>query len=326
MISLKTAQKRHAEYFYAIIRKAGRLHNSQTSSMIGLSMIDTEWRNIVLAFDFLKSMLRRDLNLAALCNNCVSEAGFYLRLRRHPAEYLSWLQFASEAARVLEDPGIENNHLGNIGNCYFLMGSFEQAIATYHDCLYHYQNSRDLLGEARTLTGIGAVYAAKDERLIAIQYFEKSLGIAEAAGDQSLVANALLNLGGAYSDDGKPSEALPVLQRSLELFTSNNDLQGRIQVLNNLASAYMMLGEQSRAIQQLVSALQEADRLGAKREVAHLLGNLGVIFAGLQRVDEAIMLLRESLDVSLQIGENHVANITQHNLSILLNRKKQTNS
>jgi len=206
------------------------------------------------------------------------------------------------------------------------MGSFEQAIATYHDCLHRYQDSGDFLGEARTLTGIGAIYAARDERLIAIQYFEKSLGIAEAAGHQSLVANALLNLGGAYSDEGKPSEALSVLQRSLELFTANNDLQGRIQVMNNLASAYMMLGEQNKAIQQLVAALQEADRLGTKREVAHLLGNLGVIFAGLQRIDEAIMLLNESLDISLLIGELHLANITQQNLSILSNRQKQVGS
>lgn len=323
MIVLKIAQKKHAEYYYDIISKVGKLYNSQASSIASLSMMDTEWGNIVLAFDFLKSIIQQDPILARLCNNYVSEAGFYLRVRRHPVEYLSWLQFAIEAAIVLKEPVIETNHLGNIGNCYYLMGDFEQASATYDNCLHRYQNRNDILGEARTLTGIGAIYAAKEERLIAIQYFEKSLRIAETEGELSLVANALLNLGGAYIDEGKPAEALPMLQQSLELYTTNNDLQARIQVLNNLASAYIMLGEPNNAIQQLVAALQEADRLGAKREVAHLLGNLSIIFAGLQRFDEAIMLLRETMDICLQIGDHYLANITQQNLSILSNRKKQ---
>ena len=87
-----------------------------------------------------------------LCNNYVGEVGFYLKIRKHPAEYLSWLQTGVEAAKAIKERKVENNHLGNIGNCYYHMGEIEQAILTYEECLQNYQDMGDLLGEARTLS------------------------------------------------------------------------------------------------------------------------------------------------------------------------------
>lgn len=321
MIRLRIALQRHAEYFSSLLAQANKLSNEGKLTDC-LPELDAEWTNITLAFNFLKSRLKQERQLAILCNNYVGDAGFYLRLRRHPKEYLSWLQTAIEAAQILDSPKVETNHLGNIGNCYYLMGNFEQALTTYENCLQRYEQVGDLLGIARTFTGIGTIHAAKEMYVEALQCFEKSLEMAESAGDSSLAANALLNLGGIHNDKNNPLTALPLLQRAVELFTANNDLMGRIQATNNISTAYIILGDLNKAVRQLVIALQDANKLGAKREIANLLGNLGIIFSELQRLDEAIMLLRESLNISMQIGENTLADITRYNLSILLKKQK----
>jgi tetratricopeptide (TPR) repeat protein len=262
-------------------------------------------------------MISRDANFVLLCNNYVGELGFYFRLIKHPSEYLNWLHTGVKAAKILKNQTVENNHLGNIGNCYFYLGNDEKALLTLEECLLNYQHAGDFLGESRTLSGIGTVYASKGERNTAIEYFERSLEIAKRADEWSLIANSLLNLGGVYNDERKPEEALPLLKRSLELFTANNDLKGKIQAINNIASAHILLGENNKAINHLITALQEAQKLGAKREIAHLLGSMGIVLSNLNRIEEAAMLLNESLQISLEIGDMHLADTTRKNLSIL---------
>jgi tetratricopeptide (TPR) repeat protein len=319
MTRFQDALPKHANYFYTVISDA----KNSTKSASTYSKIDDEWENILLAFNFLKSKLHNDSSFAVLCNNYVSEMGFYLKIRRHPLEYLSWLQVATEAARILGEPEVETNHLGNIGNCYFQMGNFDQAITTYENCLRGYQKAGNSLGEARTLIGVGSIHAATGDLSKAIKYFEESLAIAEIARETPLIANALLNLGGALNDKNNPKQALPTLEKATELLIDNNNILGTIQALNNLATSYILLNKPKEAIRSLTMALEKAKDLDAKRETAHILGNLGIILANLQKLDEAIQFLRESLEISTLIGESHLSQITQQNLSILIKRKKQ---
>jgi tetratricopeptide (TPR) repeat protein len=317
VISLESAQTRHAEYFYTAIKQARQLYQDLNLSITSLSALNIEWANISLSFDFLTSMIHRDSNCAILCNNFVGELGFYFTLIKHPSEYLDWLHTGVQAAKILKDQTVENNHLGNIGNCYFYIGDYEKALLIFEECLLNYQDTGDFLGESRTFSGIGTVYAAKGERGTAIEYFEKSLEIAERVDDWSLIANSLLNLGGVYNEEGKPKDALPMLKRSLELFTVNNDPKGKLQALNNIASAYILSGENNKAINHLITALQEAQKLDVKREIAHILGSMGIVLSNLKRIDEASMLFNESLLISLEIEDIHLVNITRENLSIL---------
>jgi hypothetical protein len=127
MTRLQAAQQKRAEYFYAIIGKANKLYRSGITPT-SLLVLDTEWENIALVFDFLQSRLRDGCYTAVLCNNYASDAGFYLSLHRQPMEHLSWLHTAIEAARIIEEPNIESNHLGNEGNCHYLLGNIEQVM------------------------------------------------------------------------------------------------------------------------------------------------------------------------------------------------------
>lgn len=320
MTTVQDALNKHADYFYTAISEAK--NSADTAS--AYSKIDTDWENILLAFNFLKSKFHNDPSFALLCNNYVSEMGFYLKVRRHPLEYLSWLQIATETARILDEPEIETNHLGNIGNCYFQMGNFDLATTTYENCLQRYQKAGNSLGEARTLTGIGSIHATTGNLSRAIKCFEESLAIAETARETPLIANALLNLGGALNDKNNPKQASPILEKAIELLIATQNTQGTIQALNNLATSYILLNKPKEAIRSLTKALKKAKDLDAKRETAHILGNLGIILANLQKLDEAIQLLRESLEISTLIGEDHLSQITQQNLSILIKRKNQT--
>lgn len=317
MSSQLTAQKRHAQFFYIAVSNLGRSYNNSPWSITDLEKLDLEWENIESAFKFLESQIHIHTDLAQLCNNYVSISGSYLLIRKHPMVYLNWLRAGLVASQIIKRREAENSHLGNIGNCYYYLGDFDNAMANYEKCLQGYKEMQDTLGEARTLSGIGTIYAAGGDFVRAIQYFEQSSFVAEKAGDGNLLAKSLLNIGGAHVDEGNPQSALPILKRALELFVSQQDAHGKIQALNNIATANILLGDYHNAVEHLIVGLQEANRLGAKLETAHLFGTLGVVFGKLHEYEKAIAILKESLNISKEIGELHFIDVTLQNISLL---------
>jgi predicted ATPase/DNA-binding XRE family transcriptional regulator len=127
---------------------------------------------------------------------------------------------------------------------------------------------------ARADNGAGNLAWRQTDYPASIDYYESSLALSRAAGDDEGAARALGNLAAVTSLAGRVEAAIPLHEESLALRRRIGDLDGVAATLNNLAVAMVHIGELDRAIRLLEEALVVKTRLGDRAGQAICLSNL----------------------------------------------------
>jgi len=92
-------------------------------------------------------------------------------------------------------PDGENICLNGLGNAYYSLGDYPQAIKFYEQCLHFAQEVGDTGWKGTAFNGLGVVYHALGNYPQAIDWQQQHLAVAESMGDRKAQANALCNLG-----------------------------------------------------------------------------------------------------------------------------------
>jgi class 3 adenylate cyclase len=109
----------------------------------------------------------------------------------------------------------------------------------------------------------------------ALEWFFKSLKIAEESGDKRRMYTTLGNIGGLYTDQGKYSEALEYLLKSLHIAEELNDKSGIAIQTGNIGGTYASLKQYNAALAYFFKAMRIAEETGDKQSIAIALGNAG---------------------------------------------------
>jgi tetratricopeptide (TPR) repeat protein len=146
---------------------------------------------------------------------------------------------------------------GNLGNAYFSLGQYPQAIE------YHLQQlviaraisireafpQESRRGEANSLGNLGNAYYSLSQYPQAIEYYQQQLAIAREIGDRRSEAASLGNLGNAYRSLGLSPQAIEYHQQSLAIACESSDRRSEAASLGNLGNVYYALGQYPQAIE-----------------------------------------------------------------------------
>ncbi|HEU4885115.1 MAG TPA: tetratricopeptide repeat protein [Longimicrobium sp.] len=130
-----------------------------------------------------------------------------------------------------------------------------------------------------------------------------ALEAARSLADLSAQGVHLGNLGLACSALGRLDEAMECHEEALVIDVRTDRRNGQAANHLNMASIHYRRGDFDRAISGYEEAVEQFRALGSRRGEAEALGNLGLVFTVLLRVDDADRVLREQLRISREEGD-----------------------
>jgi predicted ATPase/DNA-binding SARP family transcriptional activator len=261
-----------------------------------LNRIEAETPNLRAALDFARGSadVRGALRIAGPLER-------YAYLRGQYSEVRHWMDAAvtigSAASKVLLAKAL----LGS-GRLALLQCDYETAIRRLDAALQLYRELDEPEGIARTLQALGSVAREQGRYARSMELHAESLVIAEAADNRWEIASAHGYLGfSAWLQcdfDLANTECTMALEGSRKL----GDVEGTAWSLLSLGvvARYQGAREQAGALLQESRSLSE--RIGFREGIAWSLEQLGLLAA--DRADpEAVVLLRQSLDVHRELGD-----------------------
>jgi len=169
--------------------------------------------------------------------------------------------------------------------------------AYYQQCLHIYRAIGDHIGEAQTLSNLGALRAMRGEYEMALAYYDQALQTAREIGARRVQAVVLVNLGCSWNSLGAYGRARDYHRESLGVAREINALFQQAYATANVALALHNLGEHQKAYESAQQAQHLAQEGGFRREEAYAWMNLGLALEGLRRWDEATDAYRKALDL-----------------------------
>jgi len=211
--------------------------------------------------------------------NLDMEAGTYLNLGAlygSIPDYAKSLEVNQKAIAIYEKLGNESDMAScftNISTIYQSLGNQSQALVYMNMALKVFvkegENSR---GVAVVYELIGTNYfEASDHELmemnvlpnqkikLALEYYNKSLKVAEAIGDIGIVATVKRDLADLYSSIGQKDAALKSYQKSVELSKSGDDKEAYASSLYALGNFYQKENDLDNSIILLRNSLKIAE-------------------------------------------------------------------
>ncbi|WP_341751186.1 tetratricopeptide repeat protein [Candidatus Tisiphia endosymbiont of Piscicola geometra] len=197
-----------------------------------------------------------------------------------------------------------------LGNAYYVMGQYDQAIEKYQESL----EMRKLIYKdephpaiADSLNNLGEAYRNKGQYDQAIEKSQESLEMMKLIYKDEphpAIAGSLNNLGSAYQAKGQYDQAIEKYQESLKikkLIYKDEPHPDIAASLNNLGVAYKAKGQYDQAIEKYQESLK-INKLLYKDEphpaIAGSLHNLGIAYADKGQYDQAIEKYQESLKIN----------------------------
>ncbi|MGK7897720.1 MAG: tetratricopeptide repeat protein [Xenococcus sp. (in: cyanobacteria)] len=209
--------------------------------------------------------------------------------------------------------------LVGLGNAYYFLGDYQQAINYYQRSLKIQKEISDHYGIAGSLMGLGVAYDSLGEYQKAIDFLQRSLEIQQEIGDRNGEAKSLGNLGIAYDSLGEYQRAIEFHQQSLKIQQEIGDRNGEAASLDNLGVAYYSLGEYQKAIDFHQQSLGIKQEIGDRNGEGLSLMNLGVAYNSLREYQRAIYFYQQSLEIQQQIGDRKGEGLSLMNLGVAYN-------
>ena len=145
------------------------------------------------------------------------------------------------------------------------MGLLDEALKSYKDSLIIFEETGELNGIARALTGIGSIYQDRKEYEKARPYHEKSLDLFERAHNKSGESRALNDLGVIYQHQGEFDKSEALHQGSLKIREEIGNKQSQSTSYMNLGALALAQGELHKSVRLFEKSLSLAEEVGAKK-------------------------------------------------------------
>ena len=142
--------------------------------------------------------------------------------------------------------------------------------------------------QAASLQILAISCSVRGDNMSAVDYFTKSLKIAEELGDYKSIANSINNIGVIYADLRNNPKAIEYYKKSLALNEKFNKKKGIISALGNLGAIYKEMGLYKQAIETQSHSLKLAEEINDERRKANALHALAGIYSDLKEFKNAL--------------------------------------
>ncbi|KAG1933486.1 G-protein-signaling modulator [Pimephales promelas] len=210
-----------------------------------------------------------------------------------PEEVTTALQKASEyyeadlrIVKELGDRAAQGRTYGNLGNTYYLLGNFRDAVASHEQRLLIAKEFGDRSAERRAYCNLGnaCIFLGEFER--AAEHYRKALQLARQLKDLAVEAQACYSLGNTYTLLQDYERAIDYHLKHLIIAQDLNDRIGEGRACWSLGNAHTALGNNDQAMhfaeKHLVISKETGDRSGeltARMNVSDLQMVLGLSYS-----------------------------------------------
>jgi CHAT domain-containing protein/tetratricopeptide (TPR) repeat protein len=215
------------------------------------------------------------------------------------------LEYLNTALEQQDDAQLQAVILNTLSGVYFYLGELPKALETALRALPLRRLTGDRRGEAFTLNALASYYAELGEWQKSIDHNRQALSIQRELHSKAGEAAALHGIGTAYEEWGMNERALEYFKLALALRRQVGDRAGLATTLVSIAAIYVQRNEPDAAIDALWDAFSVSQGVGPRR-TAGTLNWLAATYLRIGKVDVANDFLKESLQMSRQMGDKEV--------------------
>lgn len=170
--------------------------------------------------------------------------------------------------------------LVNLGGVYFEQGDYERSLQyTQRSLQLNEQAPKPNRGLLVTLYVNAAVdFDRLGDDVRALEYFDKSIRLAQELGGQGAVNWARFNRGALYEQRGQPALALQDLRAAAAFYAKSSGRSNAVEVQAGLASALLANGDAAGAVEAAEQAASEARSIGAPKLIWETLSQVGTAY------------------------------------------------
>lgn len=219
---------------------------------------------------------------------------------------LNLLQEALQIFQASEDKEGEKKVLLIIGDLYFRIGDYENALLNYFKFLSASKGVEDPSEVLKSYHKIGQVYQTVRDFDPAIEYFSKATILAAQTKDENELALALFALGNVYNwaDDFPNSEKY--LLQSLNVAESLENERVLIKPVSSLAILYTKMNKLDESLQLFERGIDLANKLNLVQIRVGMLKSLGNLYLSRKEFDLALSTLTTAQKEAEELKMNTV--------------------
>ncbi len=224
------------------------------------------------------------------------------------------LNFALEEAKSLNLQQLFGEIYVALARVYRKLNEFPIARDHAEKGLSAYREDGDWHGMANAYHMLAMTYHQEGNSEKAVEYFQWAIKITGARSAPFLLGKLYSDMSGAYWFLRKPQDGIDCLEKSIKFFEQTEHKIQSIAAYNNLGINLMLLGDWERAEDVIKQALDLAIQVN-HAHVAGILDSLGELKLLRGELDEAQELLEQGVDVAVERKKEWYAIQAMRNLA-----------
>ncbi|XP_051517831.1 G-protein-signaling modulator 2-like isoform X2 [Myxocyprinus asiaticus] len=181
-----------------------------------------------------------------------------IALKKATEYYEANLTFVKE----LGDRAAQGRTYGNLGNSYYLLGNFQDAVLAHEQRLLIAKEFGDRAAERRAYCNLGNAYIFLGQFEVAAEHYKRTLQLARQLKDRAVEAQACYSLGNTYTLLQDYERAIDYHLKHLIIAQDLKDRIGEGRACWSLGNAYTALGNHEQAMSFAEKHLEISKKIG----------------------------------------------------------------
>ncbi len=207
--------------------------------------------------------------------------------------------------------------LNGIGNCHFYTGSYQLAINYFEKSLVIAQKNLLTEKEVNILINLSSPDQEIGNYQKSIDILSQALKINKAINNPLGEGAILTNLGSIYDSIGDYKKAIKYHTKGLDIARENTNLYQECVALGGMGNVYFALQDYHMAMSYYQQQRKIAKEIGDRQSIKTALGNIGIIYRFLKTYPEAITYLEKSLELAIEMGDLNGEETALTNLGVI---------
>ncbi len=206
--------------------------------------------------------------------------------------------------------------LNELGYFYKFFGNYEEALNAYQQSFDINQELQTKIGLILNLNGIGLIHACKGDYKSAQNYLRKSSELAQQVERQEWMVSTLINVATIHYHQKDYEKALDVYRQISTELYDKQDQSTKAGILLNKAVVTAALGKPNEALSMMKESLDIYRELGFTHGEGVALANIGVTLIAGGDTKRGIEFLEQSLSHCRDTGDKVAEGIRSVNLAL----------
>ena len=224
----------------------------------------------------------------------------------------------------------KQNYLLGQADCYNLFGSINYYASNYQNSIYNLKKSIEInkkiknkLGLSSNYQNIAIAYYNLKNYELAIDYYHQSEKLIKELKLFNNLSSLYNNLGLLYRDIGNLQKAFKFLSEAIEIAKATNNI--RMLASSQLNLGLLFIDKNNNKAKKIIS-----NSINNFRNLQNILGeanaiySLGVVYEKEGKLEEALDLMKESLEKFKKINNSKKVELVEKNIYLLEEKKQIT--